>query len=125
MSERPRLWTVILSFLTLACAGTGATYLEFSSRSAHMAMSNLPLVVLLPFVAWLSINTLLKRYFPSWSLTTVELRTMFSVIWIGGAFAGYNWATQWVGRCRPARPIYWKLSSPENVSVNPTFVRAR
>lgn len=104
------MWTVVLSFLTLACAGTGATYLEFGSRSAHMAMSNLPLVVLLPFVAWLSINTLLKRYSPRWSLTTVELRTMFSVIWIGGAFAGYNWATQWVGTM--AAPRYY--ASPEN-----------
>ena len=110
VNERPRPWTVVLSFLTLACAGTGATYLEFGSRSAHMAMSNLPLVVLLPFVAWLSLNTLLKRFLPRWSLTTVELRTMFSVVWIGGAFAGYNWATQWVGTM--AAPRYY--ASPEN-----------
>ncbi|MBS12392.1 MAG: hypothetical protein CME19_12400 [Gemmatimonadetes bacterium] len=75
-----------------------------------MAMSNLPLVVLLPFVGWLFLNTLLKRFVPTWSLTTIELRTVFSVLWVGGAFAGYNWATQWVGVM--AAPRYY--ASPEN-----------
>ena len=106
----PRKRTILISFATLACAGAVATYLEFSSSSAHMAMSNLPLVVLLPFVVWLGVNTLLKRYAPSWSLTTVELRMLFSIVWIGGAFAGYNWATQWVGTM--AAPRYY--ASPEN-----------
>jgi hypothetical protein len=110
LDMRPRAFTVVISFLTLALAGTGATYLEFGSRSAHMAMSNLPLVTLLPFVAWLSINTILKRYRPAWSLSTVELRVLFSVVWVGGAFAGYNWATQWVGVM--AAPRYY--ASPEN-----------
>ena len=75
-----------------------------------MAMSNIPLVVLLPFVGWLGLNTILKRFAPGWSLTTIELRTMFSVVWVGGAFAGYNWATQWVGTV--AAPRYY--ASPEN-----------
>ncbi len=109
-THRPRGWIVLLAFITLACASVGATYLEFGSRSAHMAMSNLPLVVLLPFVLWLTANTLLKRFLPKWSLTTLELRTLFCVIWIGGAFAGYNWATQWVGTM--AAPRYY--ASPEN-----------
>lgn len=109
-AETPRNWTTLLAFGTLAAACTGATYLEFGSRSAHMAMSNLPLVVLLPFVGWLFLNTLLLRFRPSWSLTTLELRRLFAVVWVGGAFAGYNWATQWVGVM--AAPKYY--ASPEN-----------
>ena len=109
-SPRPRRPVIVLAFVTLAAAATGATYLEFGSRSAHMAMSNLPLVVLLPFVAWLVLNSLLKRFAPHWSLTTIELRWIFGVVWVGGAFAGYNWATQWVGVM--AAPKYY--ASPEN-----------
>ncbi|MDP6038298.1 MAG: hypothetical protein QGG64_07100, partial [Candidatus Latescibacteria bacterium] len=88
----------------------GAAYLEFKARSAHMAMSNLPLIVLLPLVFWLLGNALLKRFLPVLSLNTQELRTLFCVVWTGGAFAGYNWATQWVGTM--AAPRYY--ASAEN-----------
>ncbi len=73
-------------------------------------MSNLPLVVLIPFVVGLAINVFLKRFSPSVSLTSSELRTLLSVLWVGGSFAGYNWATQWVGTM--VAPRYY--ASPEN-----------
>lgn len=99
-----------LALITLVLACVLATYLEFQLRSAHMAMSNLPLVVLLPFVFWLLGNSLLKRFAPTLSLRTLELRVIFCTLWAGGAFAGYNWATQWVGTM--AAPRYY--ASPEN-----------
>jgi hypothetical protein len=105
-----RYGVLIMAMLTLVLACAGAAYLEFKARSAHMAMSNLPLVVLLPLVFWLLGNALLKRFMPWLSLNTQELRTLFCVVWTGGAFAGYNWATQWVGAM--AAPRYY--ASAEN-----------
>lgn len=95
---------------TLIFACITATYLEFQTSSALMAMSNLPLAVLLPFVFWLLANVCLKRFAPRFSLTTIELRTLLSILWVGGAFIGYNWATQWVGTM--VGPRYY--ASPEN-----------
>ena len=107
---RVRKTTLLVIAATLIFTGVATTFLEFESRSAHMAMSNLPLAVLLPFVFWLLGNTLLKRLFPRISMTTMEMRIMLCVLWVGASFAGYNWATQWVGSM--AAPRYF--ASPEN-----------
>jgi hypothetical protein len=58
--DRVRFPVVLLSFAALAGSCVLATYLEFKTHSAHLAMSNLPLVVLIPFVVGLAINVLLK-----------------------------------------------------------------
>ena len=108
--EGVRKTTFLVVAATLVFACVAATYLEFKAHSAHMAMANLPLAVLLPFVFWVLGNTLLKRFVPRFSLTSSELRMLLSVLWIGGSFAGYNWATQWVGAM--AAPEYY--ASPEN-----------
>lgn len=105
-----RRYTFLLASATLVFACMSTIYLEFKSRSAHMAMSNLPLAVLLPLVFWLLGNVLFKRFFPILSLTSSELRLLFCVVWIGGSFAGYNWSTQWVGTM--VGPRYF--ASPEN-----------
>ena len=105
-----RTTVLVVSVVTLIFACFTATYLEFQTNSAKMAMSNLPLAVLLPFVFWLIANVFLKRFAPRFSLTTVELRTLLSILWVGGAFIGYNWATQWVGTM--VAPHYY--ASPEN-----------
>ncbi len=107
---RVRRMPVLLAAATLVFACIAATFLEFRTRSAHMAMANLPLVVLLPFVFWLLGNTLLKRFAPRFSLTSAELRMLLCVLWVGGSFAGYNWITQWVGAM--TAPRYY--ASPEN-----------
>ncbi|MCZ6632197.1 MAG: hypothetical protein O7G87_02260 [bacterium] len=107
---RVRRMSLLWIAATLIFTCMAATFLEFKSRSAHMAMSNLPLAVLLLFIFWLLGNTLLKRVFPRFSLTTAELRTMLCVLWVGASFAGYNWVTQWVGAL--VSPRYF--ASPEN-----------
>ena len=107
---RVRRMSLLWIVATLIFACMAATFLEFKSRSAHMAMSNLPLAVLLLFIFWLLGNTLLKRLFPQFSLTTAELRAMLCVLWVGASFAGYNWVTQWVGAL--VSPRYF--ASPEN-----------
>lgn len=111
LAEDSLRWTIVLlSSATLVFACVAATFLEFKSRSAHMAMANLPLAVLLPFVAWLLVNAFLKRFAPRLSMTSAELRLVLSMLWVGGSFAGYNWITQWVGAM--AAPRYY--ASPEN-----------
>ena len=111
LAEDSLRWTVVVLFsATLVFACVAATFLEFKSRSAHMAMANLPLAVLLPFVAWLLANAFLKRFVPRLSMTSAELRLALSMLWVGGSFAGYNWITQWVGAM--AAPRYY--ASPEN-----------
>ena len=111
LAEDSLRWTiVVLSSATLVFACIAATFLEFKSRSAHMAMANLPLAVLLPFVAWLLVNAFLKRFMSRLSMTSAELRLALSMLWVGGSFAGYNWITQWVGAM--AAPRYY--ASPEN-----------
>jgi hypothetical protein len=87
-----------------------ATYVEFRLRSAHMAMSNLPMTALLPFVTWLLVNTLLKRFAPRLALSRTELLVVLGMVWVGGSFAGYTWITQWVGGL--SAPRYF--ASPEN-----------
>ena len=107
---RVRRSAALLAGATLILVCVTATYLEFETRSAHMTVANLPLMALLPFVYWLLGNTLLKRFFPRLSLSTAELRIVLCVLWVGGLFAGYNWATQWVGVV--TAPHYY--ASPEN-----------
>ena len=87
-----------------------STYVELSTRSGLLAMSNLPMTVLLPFVFWLLGNSVLKRFWPQLSLSATEMRVLFCLLWVGGLFAGFNWATQWAGMM--AAPRYF--ASPEN-----------
>ena len=101
---------IAVGSVTVALTCVASAYLEFKSKSAHMAMSNLPMTALLPFVWWLLVNSLLKRFAPRWSLTGMDLLVIFSMTWVGGSFAGYTWITQWVGRM--AAPHYY--ASPEN-----------
>jgi len=105
-----RRGTLVLVLVTLVATAIAPTYFEFKARSAHMAMSNLPMAVLLPFAIWLLANVVLKRVCPRYSLTSAELRVMLCALWVGAAFAGYNWVTQWVGSM--GAPHYF--ASPEN-----------
>ena len=109
-ADRVRKRTVLLAFVTLVVVCLLSTFVELKPRSGRLAMSNLQLAALLPFVFWVLGNSLLKRYYPVLSLTSAELRLMLCVLWVGGSFAGFNWATMWTGMM--SSPRY--LASPEN-----------
>ena len=81
---------VAIGAITVAFTCVSSSYLKFKSKSAHMAMSNLPMTALLPFVWWVVINGFLKKFSPRWSLTGMDLLVIFSMVWIGGSFAGYT-----------------------------------
>ena len=101
---------MVFAALTVVLVGAGATYLDFKTNSGRLAMSNLPVVVLIPFVFWLLTNLLLKVCTPRLSLSTGELRFVLSLLWTGGMFAGFNWITRWIGGM--TAPRYY--ASPEN-----------
>lgn len=107
---RLRRTVVVFAALTVVLVGAGATYLDFKTNSGRLAMSNLPVVVLIPFVFWLLTNLLLKVCTPRLSLSTGELRFVLSLLWTGGMFAGFNWITRWIGGM--TAPRYY--ASPEN-----------
>ena len=108
--SRVRKTAVLAMVGTLVFACAMSTYVELSTRSGLLAMSNLPMTVLLPFVFWLLGNSVLKRFWPQLSLSETEMRVLFCLLWVGGLFAGFNWATQWAGMM--AAPRYF--ASPEN-----------
>ena len=108
--SRVRKTAVLAMVGTLVFACVMSTYVELSTRSGLLAMSNLPMTVLLPFVFWLLGNSVLKRFWPQLSLSATEMRVLFCLLWVGGLFAGFNWATQWAGMM--ASPRYF--ASPEN-----------
>ena len=108
--NRVRKIAVLAMVGTLVFACAMSTYVELSTRSGLLAMSNLPMTVLLPFVFWLLGNSVLKRFWPQLSLSATEMRVLFCLLWVGGLFAGFNWATQWAGMM--ASPRYF--ASPEN-----------
>ena len=108
--NRVRKTAVLAMVGTLVFACVMSTYVELSTRSGLLAMSNLPMTVLLPFVFWLLGNSILKRFWPWLSLSATEMRVLFCLLWVGGLFAGFNWATQWAGMM--AAPRYF--ASPEN-----------
>ena len=108
--SRVRKTAVLAMVGTLVFACAMSTYVELSTRSGLLAMSNLPMTVLLPFVFWLLGNSILKRFWPRLSLSATEMRVLFCLLWVGGLFAGFNWATQWAGMM--AAPRYF--ASPEN-----------
>ena len=84
IEERSRVTIVALSFGVLVVTCAAASYLELKTSSAHLAMSNLPLVVLIPFLIALTLNVLLKRFLPRLSLSSRELRLLLAVLWVGG-----------------------------------------
>ena len=87
---RVRRSVFLIVGVTLVVTCVMSTYVELKPRSARLAMSNLQMAVLLPFVFWLLSNVLLKRFVPRQSLTSEEMRLMLAVLWVGGSFAGFN-----------------------------------
>ena len=101
------LRAVALGAATVGFMCVASSYLEFKAKSAHMAMSNLPMTALFPFVWWLIANSLLKRLAPpiehmrsdqDLSCLTFKTRSpdktiRFTPLWQGMAVARRGMAT--------------------------------
>jgi len=68
--------------------GLVGMYSNYSLRSSGFAYSNIPLAAFLPFtLCILVVNPLLKRFRPSWALSSAELVLAFSMAWVGSMFS--------------------------------------
>ena len=65
--------SIVLGGFTAAALCIWTNYTEFVLHSAALVMSNLPMSAFLPFVFWVFLNTILRRFFPRIALSGTEL----------------------------------------------------
>ncbi len=108
----PKITTrsVVLGAGTAAALCVWTNYTEFVMHSAALVMSNLPMSALIPFVFWLFLNILLKRFIPRFALTGTELLVILGMGWMVGTVPAIGWTGYWTGIM--TAPEYY--ASPEN-----------
>ena len=82
---RPRRITVRAILLGAATAAWLNIYSDYTGMilgSASLVKSQLSMAMLLPFVAWLAINLVLKLAWPRMALSSAELLVIYSMSWI-------------------------------------------
>ena len=110
---RPRRITIrsiILGTITAALLNIYSDYTGMILGSASLVKSQLSMAMLLPFVAWLVINLILKLAWPRMALRSTELLVIYSMSWIVGTVSASGWTTYWGGVV--STPFYY--ASPEN-----------
>jgi hypothetical protein len=96
---------IILGLLTLAVNTWYMTYF-----AGNLVKSFFPVAVLIPFVAWVVVNSALKAVMPRFALTRTELVTILGMVWVAGNLPAVGWALHSVSLV-PAPEFY---ASPEN-----------
>ena len=102
--------SIFLGAVTAAALCVWTNYTEFVMHSAALVMSNLPMSALIPFVFWLFLNVILKRFVPRLSLTGTELLVILGMGWMVGTVPAIGWTGYWAGIM--TAPEYY--ASPEN-----------
>ena len=111
--ERQRRITVRAILLGTATAALLNIYSDYTGMilgSASLVKAQLSMAMLLPFVAWLIINLILKVTWPRMALSSAELLVIYSMSWIVGTVSASGWTTYWGGVV--STPLYF--ASPEN-----------
>jgi hypothetical protein len=96
---------VMLGLLTIFLT---AIYLTYYGR--NLVKSYMPVAVLLPFIGWVGINTVLRLLLPQWALSRVEMLTIYGMIWVSGSLPAIGWGLHAVSLI--AAPEFY--ASPEN-----------
>lgn len=109
-TQRITIRSVLIGAILVVFISCFSTHMEFRQRSAHMALSNLPMAALVPVALLLLANAGLRMVAPQLMLSAVELLTIFGMVWVGGAIPGIGWIGAWAGNV--ACPSYY--ASPEN-----------
>ena len=99
------LRAVILGILTIAVMTIYITHFAW-----NMIKNYMPISALIPFVAWVGINTVLKLVTPKRALSRSEMLTIFFMVWLVGNLPTTGWAGYLLGSI--SAPVY--LASPEN-----------
>ncbi len=102
--------SVVLGALTAAALCVWTNYTSFVLHSAALVMSNLPMSAFLPFVFWVFVNTILRRWFPRVALSGTELLVILCMGWMVGNVPAIGWTGYWSGIV--TAPEYY--ASPEN-----------
>lgn len=99
------LRAVLLGLLTIVVS---TFYMDYFAR--NLVKSYLPVAVLIPFVGWVVLNTLLRLTVPRAALSKHEILVVFAIIWVSGNMPAVGWGMHSVSLI-PAPDFY---ASPEN-----------
>ena len=78
---------VVLGVATGVLLNLYSNYAGLIIGGASLVKSQLPMAMLLPFVAWLLINTILRLIVPRLALSGGELVVIYSLSWIVGTMS--------------------------------------
>jgi hypothetical protein len=79
-------------------------------HAGNLVKTYLPVAVLIPFVAWIVLNTLIRITVPRYALSRTELITIFGMLWIAGSLPTVGWGLYAVSMV--SSPEFY--ASPEN-----------
>ena len=96
---------VLLGILTIALMTIYITHFAW-----NMIKNYMPVSALIPFVAWVGINAILKLVAPKRALSRTEMLTIFFMVWLVGNLPTTGWAGYLLGNI--SAPVH--LASPEN-----------
>ncbi len=96
---------VMLGLLTIALMTIYITHFAW-----NMIKNYMPVSALIPFVAWVGINAILKLVAPKRALSRTEMLTIFFMVWLVGNLPTTGWAGYLLGNI--SAPVH--LASPEN-----------
>ncbi len=96
---------VILGLLTIFVS---TVYMDHFA--SNLVKSYFPVAVLIPFLAWVSFNTLIRITVPRFALSRVELLTILAMLWVGGNLPAVGWGSYAVSLV----PSPHFFASPEN-----------
>lgn len=85
-TERITLRSVILGLLTIFVA---TVYMDH--YAGNLVKTYFPVAVLIPFVVWILLNTLIRITVPSAALSRTELITILGMLWIAGSLPTVGW----------------------------------
>ncbi|MEE2753656.1 MAG: DUF6785 family protein [Candidatus Latescibacterota bacterium] len=102
--------SILLGALTGILLNVYSDYTGMILGSASLVKAQLPMSMMLPFVAWLALNTVLKLLWPKIALKSRELLVIYTMSWIVGTIPASGWTTYWGGIV--SAPLYH--ASPEN-----------
>lgn len=113
-AETPRVAltrrSIAIGILTGALLNIYSDYAGLILGSASLVKSQLPMAMLMPFIVWVAINTVLKFIRPAWALRSTEMLVIYSLTWIVGTIPASGWTAYWGGIV--SAPLYHE--SPEN-----------
>ncbi|MEE2754820.1 MAG: DUF6785 family protein [Candidatus Latescibacterota bacterium] len=84
--DKITLRSVILGLTTIFIA---TVYMDH--HAGNLVKTYLPVAVLIPFVAWIVLNTLIRITYPQYMLSRTELITILGMLWIAGSLPTVGW----------------------------------